>query len=147
MNNLTEYDLGWIAGLIDGEGSISIKQTFKYNKYTYSSEVRASNTVKEFLERLRDLTRLGNITSYQPKNNRKIIWYWRLNTDDQLIFLNIITPYLYGKKNQAELLVEYLNLPSYKKNEKEQEQILIKKSVIYYELRELNKKGKSIGNF
>lgn len=136
-------DLSYIAAFFDGEGCIAITRSKpkERREYLYSVDVYASNTKVQVLSWMRDSTRLGVV---QPKHDErptvKRCWIWRLRNDEVRILLPQIMPYLKIKLQQAELVLEFLDLESNSGREVP-EQILIQRQVIFEELAELNKRG------
>lgn len=110
IGHLTETEKAYLAGLVDGEGSFSLrKYKLKNGKSNYSIRVQISNTDKRLADWIKE--RLpGHMYSYKPKpshtgNNRRTLWTWAMNGDVKpRIFLREIYPYLIIKKDQAELL-------------------------------------------
>ena len=116
---MTDFELGYIAGMLDGEGCISImrrKQKRSYGRgvYTdYSIHVTvATGTVMPTLQWIQARTG-GTIYTQKMRGNRKdghrLTIYKR---DEALKFLRIISPYLLTKKVQAEVAMEFLGLCS-----------------------------------
>ena len=87
---MTETDLAWAAGFIDGEGSINVVPVWvRGHKRSglFRLQISVSGTVRKPLERLQSLFG-GNIQYYhRAKEVRKDYWQW----------------FLYGKKAQDVL--------------------------------------------
>ena len=94
----SEWKLGYIAGLLDGEGTITI-----WRKQPYCS---ITNTSKEVMEWLAN--NLGG-TIYKPKRREKAtkdIYLWSLSrTKDIAKLLRILLPYLIIKRREAEKVI------------------------------------------
>ena len=99
----------YLAGIIDGEGCVSIRKTFQYGKhYYYKPMIEVGMTVKSPIQLLYDI--FGGSAWYEvPKNGGK--WQnqhkWRVTGKGVLPVINAILPYLIVKKAQAILCIEY----------------------------------------
>jgi len=57
---VTELEIGWLAGIIDGEGSISMRVWPYKNKIHFTISIAVTNTSKEMLDKVDDIcSRLG----------------------------------------------------------------------------------------
>jgi hypothetical protein len=121
MNNYRKVDLAYMAGIIDGEGSISFTKdrssTFQKNTrrgFGWRTEVKVSNTDKSLFRWItRTFPSYGYCRSYYDKRvgiKRKHEWCIRAN--DIREFLPVVTPFLKLKKTRAELILEALDLIS-----------------------------------
>jgi len=95
--DLTEGEIGYLAGIFDGEGSIS-------------SQVVISNTYEELVRWLEDRVG-GHVASKVPKKkyrrSRKVLYDWRLSRRaDVKAFLDMVMPYLIVKRNSAKELLQ-----------------------------------------
>jgi len=95
---------GYLAGLVDGEGTISISKTRaeEYShKYRFNCRIYIDSTNKKFLEKVREKVGLGSI--YQQKRRSKAhkrLWRWGIYGSDTEKFLEMILPYLQIKKSK-----------------------------------------------
>ena len=109
---MTKIEKSYIAGIIDGEGNISLTK-YKHpngkNGYCLFPTVQIANTNIEFLLEINELIK-GKIfiakrkiyTNHKPKG---IIYFKGKN--NVLNFLKEITPYLRIKKKQSEIVMKY----------------------------------------
>lgn len=101
---LTEFDKGYIAGIIDGEGSICLTRV-NINEHR-SPEILVSSTTYEILEYLKN--KCGGTISIKIKNHEiyKDSWMWKLRTNKALELLEQIQDYLLvpEKQYRAKLL-------------------------------------------
>ena len=90
--------LAYTAGVIDGEGSISIidKQV----------GVKVGNT-KEWLCQWLKMQYGGYIWHQNAKGNQVEFWVWTITTRKAASFLKLILPYLQLKRPQAELAIMF----------------------------------------
>lgn len=146
MKRLEDRYLGWVAGIVDGEGHIGLGKQ-KQNgcrRYNYHPTIHVTNTNYEILNELEKLTSLGIIDYHNHTLDKyKKVGRWRLRKDEQKVFLPIILPYLIGKALQAELLIEYLALEVALPYQSISEDVDFKRRVIWLELEELNRKGRT----
>ena len=112
----TEAELGWLAGIIDGEGYIGLQIEWKTkrNQDRIAPQIHISNCDEVIILRARDILRKIGINPYirATKANSVIKRdQYRLQMKRYSVILkllNIITPYLTGeKKERAELVREF----------------------------------------
>ncbi len=114
MTTLKDTDAAYLAGLIDGEGTISIyrcKSTRYVNGFNYRPVVEISNTYKGILEWAHGLIGDGWLKITNPgnvlKKGHKPLWRFRVSTTDCRWVLPQIRPYLRIKGEQADVLIAY----------------------------------------
>lgn len=98
---MKETDIAYLAGYIDGDGSISIQS----NRGKYHPRVTISNNHRESLEWCRDLIGNGSISEKWPLKEHWSISYdltWIYDT--ALLVAEMCCPYLKIKKKRAKLL-------------------------------------------
>jgi len=109
--------LGYIAGIIDGEGSIMLvgarhKSFMKlYNrKYPgYYPNVRVGMIHREPLDLIVSYTGIGKIEKEKSYANKRPMYRWRLTRKQEIYdFLKLVGPHLIEKREQAKLLLEYI---------------------------------------
>lgn len=117
--SVTEAELGWLAGIIDGEGYIGLQIEWKTkrNEDRICPQIFISNCDEAIILRARDIMRKIGINPYirATKANTRIRRdQYRLATKRYgviLRLLNILTPYLTGeKKERAELVREFCKI-------------------------------------
>lgn len=103
-------DLAYTAGIIDGEGCISIyhfKSKTSSRGYALVLEVSVTNT-NEWLIHWLHFTFGGNVGPMKSKRPRsRDAFYWRLLSKKAAEFLDLIMPYLKIKKPQAEIGIKF----------------------------------------
>lgn len=111
MNNLTVAQLAYLAGIIDGEGSIYIGN-FSCNKKTgakyYQTNMEVTNTDKRLIDWL--VQNIGgrkcSYTAKQtPKNSRKAVFRWIVSGNLLTQLCHLLLPYLVIKKEQCEIMI------------------------------------------
>ena len=109
---VTDYEFGWLAGIIDGEGHVSMRYWNFRQKRHYTVEIAITNTSKELLEKVESIcNRLGIGLHWQqkatPKRNAPC---WDVGTKRIVHcykILSHILPLLTSKKPKAELLFSF----------------------------------------
>lgn len=144
MQHLSTIDFAYIAGIVDGEGTITIgrgRKNYHYN-WTYNAVVGVTNTNLELLNWLRDSTRIGNICQNTKILGSKQGYQWNLRSYEILNFLEYISLFLKIKKEQAKIVTEFLikNRPSNKHQPATELEIEFRCSM-YYRIHALNEKG------
>ncbi|KKN39478.1 hypothetical protein LCGC14_0743070 [marine sediment metagenome] len=111
---ISDGHLGWAAGIIDGEGCISARSTYrrgegKEDYWTLSVEV--INTDIRILERLQDSWG-GSIykrKNYNPERHNDA-WCWTVRGHVACRLLSEIRVWMVSKGEQADLALEFGNL-------------------------------------
>lgn len=107
----TEAERGYIAGIIDGEGCITIDKSSSHwtGRNIYSVRVVVSMTDKQvplFLHQKFG----GAFYEYQRKNtNCKVTHIWKLTNSKTTNFLRLIQPYLLIKRPQVEVALRFIS--------------------------------------
>jgi len=106
---MTDLEKAYIAGVIDGEGSIMLIK-FHNNQYPSPCITISSSTV-EILEWIKSKIKAGTIKgkkNYSPEKHKNSYTY-ELRYDNAIKLLTEIAPYLVieTKKKKAEMLVNY----------------------------------------
>jgi hypothetical protein len=106
-----------MAGLMDGEGSFSIGTTYATGKPHYAVHIRLYNTNKKLIQWA--ITHFGGNarwitpqeTNIQLKAEvRSMGQWWLTGRNSMEKFLLATIPYLVGKREQAEILLQYIRM-------------------------------------
>lgn len=111
IRHLSEADLGYMAGILDGEGSICIVRMLRGSpKVSFNVQVSITNTDLVMLDWLTD--RLGGsiIAHGRYKGTGKMCFRWYMGGYSALPVLERLKPYLMVKKRQADLAIHFLLL-------------------------------------
>lgn len=107
---MKEVDRAWLAGIIDGEGCISL---FKRSTY-YVPSVKVANTNEKLINRCKELLNEAEIeycirySDRGERKNAKPAWEIVMESRPRVIaFLNLILPYLVSKDEQAKLVLDW----------------------------------------
>ena len=144
----TEIDLAYAAGIIDGEGCISIsKLRSKYVKsrsgYDYALSVSFVIREKELCDWFE--LKFGGKVFFNPisKKNPKHsdVWLWRVTRSDAIPFLATIEPYLKLKLLRARNALEFQKNIKTKRTKPLSDGELAVREAQYILQRNLNAKG------
>jgi hypothetical protein len=101
--DMTELDLAYLAGFIDGEGSIGIVVVAKHKKYV--TQIAACNCNPTPIMLLKELFG-GKIRLRNWKNKKwKPNYEWKLTAKKAAVVIKAILPYLKIKNKQAEIVL------------------------------------------
>lgn len=111
MNNeYSETDLAYLAGLIDGEGCLTIDGRKSGNRTCYVGRLVIAMT-GETVNDLRKRYGIGAIHKGKPrKPNHRPLSYWSIAKFQLHPLLKLLLPYLVVKKAQATTLLELFHL-------------------------------------
>ena len=102
-NEISHDDALYMAGFIDGEGSIIL--TNRNNKA--GVRLAVVNTNHDILLWLAEVTGVGAVCVHQAEaKHNKAGWMWNINSEAAESVLIQILPYLHIKRAQAELAIE-----------------------------------------
>ena len=105
----TETQLAYLAGIIDGEGSIYIQGRKRFKAISYFPRFQIVNTNKDLMQWIHKT--FGGLIydkcrkKHNPKWRPQIEWFTTRGLLDQL--LPLIIPYLVSKKKHALIMVEF----------------------------------------
>lgn len=130
---LTEYEIGYIAGFIDGEGCLAISKrehtSYQGKRYIgYSAHVELVNTNRECLEWIREKIQANpKIYEHKLKGNRKLAYRLRIGYKEAKPLIEKLADRLIVKRNIAKVFLEYGSTED--------------KESVWLKARELNKRG------
>lgn len=155
---LSETDKAWMAGFLDGDGSIYIGRQVRKNRPSpaYRVYVLVSNTNREVIEFFRDAYggRLYNVHERRKDKRGKKwadAWDWNCPQAQAHKILEDVLPYLKLKRPRAEVCLEFLrNKKAFARKRREGQQggsaplsedEIAFRERLYWQSRELNSKG------
>lgn len=104
MVNITETDKAYLAGIIDGEGSITVRECRPNSFQVY---VRIAQSNRPFLENLRMLCGgIGSVNDTKSSLSKRLTSAWAIASKQALLLLEAVYPYLKIKRCQAEGAIE-----------------------------------------
>ena len=135
MSDKAKY--GYLAGIIDGEGCITIGAGKKETCINYNALVLVQNTSKKLIDWLQANFGGQIYLSKKETEKNKEAWMWRLTKqkDIEILLLSIL-PYLIIKREQAKVLLNFVRLGRTTPVES--------RLKAYEEIRALNVRGKSV---
>ena len=162
MSIMSKLTAAYIAGLIDGEGSLEFQKTKKNtykNGIMYQARIRVCMTDKSLVEWL--YKSFGGYFSTREFENENwnTSYEWTLkNTKNIEPFICKIVPYLKVKKGHAIVIIEFLktfNKSSYNivkhkfgygigYHKEINDEIMDLRKELYYKIKKLNKRGKFV---
>ena len=112
----TDTEIAWAAGLLDGEGCISICQELPKSgrrpvkTARYTLRVKMSLTHEAALKRFADIVGQGFVWECRRKfeRPRKRIWVWEAASRKAERVLELLLPHLYLKADQAEVALKFM---------------------------------------
>lgn len=115
MPILNKDDLLYLAGLIDGDGSI-VAQIVRRSDYVYQFQIRLTVQISQLKKRRHHLEDIRKILGYGIVRDRgDISDYVLAETRNVYQFLKQLSPFLRIKKKQANLVIKIIEqLPSSK---------------------------------
>ena len=133
---MKDVEIAYLAGLIDGDGTISIQA----DRGKHKPVVSISNTNREVLEWCKNLIGQGSISSKKTyKKHHTPSFNLRWEYDIALDIAKKCCPYLIIKKERAECILGWKLVV--KRNGKYTPKELRKKEELIAEIRRLNKRG------
>lgn len=102
---MTKTELAYIAGIIDGEGTITLIR--HHSNQTPSPEISVANTNLRLLQHLKKVVGSGVIVkkkTYQKHHTPSYVWTLRSNA--ALVLMKSILPWLLIKDERAKLILK-----------------------------------------
>jgi hypothetical protein len=105
-NRMSSFELGWVAGLLEGEGCffVNTSGTPQYGPYAYD-RVAVCMTDRDVLERLQEVTGIGRLEKIRARKDpkHKPISQWVVCRNQEAIELMIaVYPHM-GARRQAKI--------------------------------------------
>jgi len=139
VKKLSKTDIGYVSGLIDGEGTIAIQKLCdnRNNRIFFVPCISVSNTNLAVLEYLKQKIGAGHIYPHVKKKNYKICYAYELRrTLDIKTLLEQILQSLIIKKRQAETLIKFIT--DYAESPFNNRNV---RTDLYEKIKEVNRKG------
>jgi hypothetical protein len=130
MSDKTKYV--YLAGIIDGEGSLIISRSDRGSYMNYYGRIHVKNTDYRLIKWL--LGKFGgNVHEHKPvdplKHKKAYSWYFSGDAHDKEVLLLALMPYLIVKKEQAIHLITFFRM-SGEKNPAKREKLFQKVSAL-----------------
>ncbi len=146
IKDMTNEQIAYLAGIMDGEGTISVSRTrdkTMKRKASFRPYITVVNTNIELIHWMHEITGLGAISKLYVSKNKKHKSYkrWTVWTRQSEQLIKSMLPYLRVKKEQALLTLELLSIQKPVPRLSDEE--WSKQVVIADKLTKLNKRGKN----
>ena len=132
---MNDLELGYLAGLIDGEGCIRIQKTIYKSISSLYPSIAIQMTDLKAIEFVSEITSIDYHGPYQYGKN-KSYWAWYAIGKKAIDLLDVITPHLKIKQKQALLMSCF---PLGQRGFKKSPEIKDLQEQIYNEIKQLNK--------
>jgi len=103
---LDDSDLGWAAGMIDGDGCVSVSRAVESRPNRtgvyYAVHLYVLNTTRPILLKLQGLFG-GRIVQMHPGLATKETWQWGIHGREAQAVLAVLESYLVAKRAQAQV--------------------------------------------
>ena len=101
---LTDFEVGWAAGMLDGEGHINLIRQTRAAGFSYALQVDVTNTDHRALAELKRLFG-GTIKERAARENRRAVWRWYLTASAARDLLILLEPHLRIKREEAQVAI------------------------------------------
>lgn len=110
IRKLKKWEAAWLAGVIDGEGSIGL---YDYGKEGRRVLIQMSNTDERFVQRMRDVIGCGSQVNrsrmHESHKGRKVMYLYSLKGSSRCYWiLKQVLPHLIIKKHKARAIIKEL---------------------------------------
>lgn len=136
--DVTSAEIGYLAGLLDGEGSILIARQKQGSRLYYSVQLKVFNTHRGVMDWVQ--SRCGGAVyervqgGVNRQQNRRAMFTWHLYGRHAAPLLRALRPLLIVKARQADVALEFLGLGF-------RTQAPAARADLYERMRGLNQKG------
>lgn len=152
MTETSATKLAYLVGVIDGEGCIGIrrtKTTGTWKSTRYAAIVTVGSTSRALIEDLMAAFRVGCVTYRYPTKTKRSCYVWTVSSVGARQVLRLLRPYLIVKREQAAVLLEFIdNFDSFKDARPGKKggllvspEELARRERLYQQLRALNRVG------
>lgn len=107
--------LGWLAGIIDGEGCLQLAKQKYRDRFHYRPQIVIGNTNPKIIEEIRNIAKEFELPIYILEKRYRAMNSTSMTEVVQIMglkrvqkWLEIITPYLIGKKEQAIIVKNFI---------------------------------------
>jgi hypothetical protein len=135
MSDKAKY--GYFAGILDGEGCLSITVGHKETCTNYNATMQVQNTSKPLIDWLQKKFGGSVYLSKKATEKTKEAYMWRVLKKKEIEILLLATlPYLVVKREQAKILLDFVRLTSEANTDL--------RAAYFQRLRVLNSRGVSV---
>ena len=96
-------DIAYLAGIVDGEGCISVMRLSRGNRSsaTFMARISVAMTSEKIVRWIKATTEVGTVHVKCHQPGRKKQWLWLVNSRNAVGLLRTLLPFLKLKKPQA----------------------------------------------
>lgn len=105
---MNEFEKGYVAGIIDGEGTVSLVRIHASDKFR-APNVEVTSTTYEILEKLKEICNGGTICKVTKREEHyKQAYKWNIRYDKAIDVLKEVSDFLLepSKKARAKFIIE-----------------------------------------
>lgn len=141
MNHIEKY--AYLAGIIDGEGTISMYFYKRLNRYFLTFEVynNCPKLVQWLETNIGGYSRAITSPSRKDKINWKTTYVWRLQNNEILEVLRNLLPFLVSKKEQCEIAIKFKESFFLKRECPVSKDVLELRKSLHERMKPLNQRG------
>ncbi len=149
---LTEAELGWLGGLWDGEGSITVFRRQEKGNWKYCPVICVTNCDVNIIQKAVELLdRVGIRLHVFERESENVKHKNGINAGTRKLehvkkFTQMMIPYLVGKKSQAILTLRFVERRLNNKRTHVDESEKLELNRLSDEIRILNRKGQNVMN-
>jgi hypothetical protein len=148
---LKSETLAYIAGLVDGEGCVTLYGTGDkravHRMACFAPKLVIEMTDHDLIVWLREQTGVGSIHRHVPKNLRaKIRYRWQVKGQQAVTLLRHLIPWLRLKKQHAELLFAFASTVTKRCKSGLTQKVITRREVLVAGIRQLNHRGRPTGD-
>ena len=151
MNKLNQFEVAYLAGIVDGEGCISInkaKPRGRSKNPCHVLRITIANTNRDLINwlaiKMGGCSRKSSRAKYPA--NWKDSWQWHIEGFPAMELLCLVEPHLIIKKAQAIIAIEFQKKKSISNGKVLPEEEVFLRDGFRNRLMNLNKKGKVISS-
>lgn len=110
LKNLAETAKAYMAGMLDGEGCISISMHTSPLRPIprHHMTVRITNSDRHVLEWIQSYC-AGNLSRSNNPKAKRLIWNWSVSSSQALLFLECVAPYVRIKSRETQIAIGFQN--------------------------------------
>ena len=145
---IDSHAAAWSAGIIDGEGTITIVPRYrsdgKCKHHGFQLRVSVANTDEKMINRLKELWGGSIHLLKSNRDNRRDIWSWVLAANNAMTFLSQISKYLVTKSEICNICMEFQSRIESNKSKGRaglSDEEISARSEYFWKVKELNHKG------
>ncbi|MDE1921318.1 MAG: LAGLIDADG family homing endonuclease [Candidatus Omnitrophica bacterium] len=138
---MDEVEKAYIAGIVDGEGTIGLWR--HHRNETHTPNVTVANNSLTLLQWIKSKAGGGIVSKKKRQAHHNDSYAWSVRQDHAISFLNEIKRYLIIKRQQAELITGEYKAVTHRAG-KYTPEMLMKKEALVAKIRKLNQRQMNV---